>query len=510
MNVPRTPRSLGLPYDEWRPGQRYAVREATDEDLRVALQLPTGAGKSLVATAVARLTGRTAILTGTLGLQDQYGRIFSDLVDIRGLSNYPCLAARDEHRRYFVRIDPRRVMCDDGYCHVEVPCTLKNAGCTYFDKYREAKAANALVTSYAYWFAVRRWGQGLGAFNTVVCDEAHSLLEQLTSAFAIELPRREVSGRTPRSCLQWSQWATARVSDLEDVDTNKRDITFKKRIERLRSLERIDDDWAFEESKYGWRFEPITPARYLKLLAPDNVRVVCLSATMTEAMLNVVGFKIDRFIEQGSTFDVSRRPVYLLDSVRVDYRTMQDRANVETWLERITKVVKTRNDRKGLVHTVSYVRMQQVADAIRSVVPGVRVFSPRNSFELRRMMPLYLAEERPSVLVSPSITTGLDFPGRAAEYQIICKTPFPDTRGAITRARCKRIKGYRDMTAMATLQQATGRVMRYPEDRGETFIIDNHFGDWAYRKMQCYLTDWFDEAVEYTRLIPPAPERVAA
>ena len=39
-----------------------------------------------------------------------------------------------------------------------------------------------------------------------------------------------------------------------------------------------------------------------------------------------------------------------------------------------------------------------------------------------------------TVLVSPSVSTGYDFPGRECEWQFICKVPFPDGRAKIQQA----------------------------------------------------------------------------
>ena len=71
----------------------------------------------MIAAAVAKVAGmrRAAVLTGTLGLQDQYATTFPFLVDLRGMRNYACLAARDEFRSWFP-IRRGTISCEEGPC----------------------------------------------------------------------------------------------------------------------------------------------------------------------------------------------------------------------------------------------------------------------------------------------------------------------------------------------------------------------------------------------------------
>src|SRR6266699_7201510 len=96
-----TPTDLGINYEQYRHIQLEAMEAALYGDSPiVGLGLPPGSGKSLTAVSIARMIqqegGRTAILTSTKGLQDQYQRDFKGLIaDIRGQANYTCARARN-------------------------------------------------------------------------------------------------------------------------------------------------------------------------------------------------------------------------------------------------------------------------------------------------------------------------------------------------------------------------------------------------------------------------------
>ncbi|MBW1953635.1 MAG: DEAD/DEAH box helicase family protein, partial [Deltaproteobacteria bacterium] len=134
--IPDSPVKLGLPgkFIAWRDCQKEAVREITKADRRViALNLPTGSGKSLVYMAAAKmLGGRTAILTATKALQAQLMRDFSciGLAEIKGRANYPC---------YY----PKWLMGSDALCSV-LECDYSGS-CPYHIALRIARQASLVV-----------------------------------------------------------------------------------------------------------------------------------------------------------------------------------------------------------------------------------------------------------------------------------------------------------------------------------------------------------------------------
>ncbi len=66
-----------------------------------------------------------------------------------------------------------------------------------------------------------------------------------------------------------------------------------------------------------------------------------------------------------------------------------------------------------------------------------------------------------------------------AEWQFICKIPFPPP-SAILKARTDEDREYPYYLAWNKLTQIFGRIMRDTQDRGESFICDMHL-DWFMR-----------------------------
>jgi Rad3-related DNA helicase len=78
-----------------------------------------------------------------------------------------------------------------------------------------------------------------------------------------------------------------------------------------------------------------------------------------------------------------------------------------------------------------------------------------------------------TILVSPSVGTGYDFPQDDCRWQFMTKIPF-EPPSKIVKAREADDPEYRSYQAMQALVQAFGRDMRSKTDWSERFIGDDH------------------------------------
>lgn len=505
----KPPSDFGLPYTAWRTGQQLAIRTAQyPKTPHVVIQAPTGSGKSLIAAALTRMDERRrVILTATKGLMDQYGGLFPFLYDIRGMSNYECLAARDEFRKTFaLRRGP--VMCDDGPCHGGARCTLKDNGCLYFDRYRSALGHRTPLTNYAFWLAIRRYGKGLGIADPI-CDEAHALPEQLMSACGLDIAKSLFTSPPPTTRAGWREWAELQIHTLAPGSDDDTRVRRNKTVETLKVLARIDDTWEWDEGDRSFRFEPVVPRLLLPLLHTFDraSTVVYLSATITPHTLKLLAINPTdvTFHAMRSTFPVERGPVYLCPGARNDYRTSE--ADLGELYAAMWDFAEPRLGRNGIIHTVSYQRARQIYGA---APPDIRrrMVLHKGSDDLPHAVEGY-RQTPGAILVSPSVMTGWDFPGRDCEWQMLPKVPFPNTQSRIMKARIAATEGYRDHLTMQNLVQACGRGNRYEQDSCETAIFDEN-AKWFLRKFSDLAPQSFLDRVVTTRRahITPLPKLV--
>ncbi len=504
----KSPQELGLPYPSWRPGQRLALRTIfAARTPHIVINAPTGAGKSTLAAALTRMDDRRqVILTATKGLMDQY-QAFDFLYDVRGMANYECLAARDEFKRFFP-IRRSRVMCDDGPCHSGASCSLKESGCLYFDRYRSSLGAQAVVTNYPYWLTMRRYGRGLGIAQRLIADEAHALPEQLMSANRIEIHKSHLTSRVPNNVTAWRRWALQALNThgtTHGVADDQR-ILREKTIQGFKALSEIDETWAWDDVGHSIVFEPTIP----RLLMPSLQHldryssIVYLSATITPATLDLLGVDASdvTYWEMQSTFPPERRPIYLVPGARVDFRTLKDRVKRQRWYDTMREICELREDRSGIIHTVSFDRAEELFAVLSAT--SDRYLLHRRGVPGAKIVAAFKASPRGTVLISPSVMTGFDFPYRECEFQILAKVPFPDTRSKIVTARIKATPRYRDHLTMQMFVQACGRGMRADDDQCETFCVDEH-AQWFLHEHQDIAPPWFKAAIVKTgrRILPP-------
>ncbi len=532
MTVPLLPPppAFALPdkFSSWRPMQDKSVLEIVDLDKRFLGQVqPTGSGKSLTYMAAGYISGaRTIILTSTKGLQSQLTADFAEigLTDIRGMNSYTCKAETTNERR---------VTVDEGPCHFGQSCTLKDNGCLYYDQVRKAQNAALVVTNYDYWMANKRYGGlegeggiNLGDFELLILDEAHAAARELADFCTINISREEIEGTLGYPWTDGVGWDTARwrawagplgaraqvvYDSLNEEAQDKRrnegriPATMARELRHLRGLIRrleevsnLEGHWVGEVDKGTLTLAPLWPAPYAERFLFHGIpRVVLTSATIRPKTMDMLGVAEEqqRFVEYPSTFPVDRRPVIHVPTTRVNFRSTE--ADMRQWVSRIDQILRARQDRKGIIHTVSYTR--------RNLILGGTQFRDsmfsHDAHTARSAVQSFKRAEPPAVLISPAMVTGWDFPYCDAEFQIIGKIGFMSTQSAIEKARSKDDKDYVAYEAMQQLVQACGRGMRAEDDRCEVLVVDDN-ARWFVPKYRHFAPDWFSEAWVWGNTIP--------
>lgn len=518
---------LGLPdkYTEWRNRQDEAVMAAVDADSRFTmLCCPTGFGKSLSYMASALLEGqRVAFLTSTKGLQDQLIKDFAavGLVDVRGMNSYQCIAAKDFGLA-------ERTACNEAPCTAGAKCPLRDDGCLYYDAVRRALGSRLMVTNYSYWFHSNRHGEGLGNFGLLVCDEAHNLPSELSRFMQISFNPNVVEELVPdlrwppydASQKRWRDWgviayakAKAIVSGLQGQVQDalshgrpiphtrmKKAVRLKRLMGELEQVANLQGEWATEYKGGRYEFEPVWPAPYAEAYLFRAIpKVVLYSATIRPKTASLLGIQREQltFREFPSTFSLKRRPVIHVDTVNVKHN--MPAGDIDVWANRIDQIIRRRPDRKGIVHVTSFARRDLLLSRteFRS---RILYHSSDNTAEVvekfRRSSPT-----QGLVLVSPSLTTGWDFPGDQCRYQVIAKVPFPDFTTEVSKARDVSDPDWSRYEAMQTIVQTTGRGMRSEDDWCETICVDDNIA-WFVRKFHTFAPKWWLDSFQSTMTLP--------
>lgn len=523
---------LGLEdtFTGWYPGQEQTFSHIADwlgsTKRFFCLAAPTGSGKSLLAALASKMSGkRTVILTATKGLQRQIMDDFQELgmVDIRGQNSFLCLLGEETTLR-----------ADEGPCHEGMACDHRDSGCPYYMRLKEALGSNLVVTNYAYYLAQTRYAEGLGDIGLLVADETHLAGKALESHLAVYISREEVEplglsfpSKPLETWMEWKSWAAA-VGERAAEET----ATLRAQIKTMQELGRPTPMalskayraagvlekkagqistafglWVWEHRGHGWMFTPVDIGEYAHpLLFRDVEKVLAMSAVMAPKTAEGlrIGEEEREFMEAESYFPPGNSPVIHISTARINYRsTPQD---MRLWVSRIDQVMDRRMDRKGILFTASYARRDLVLQKSRHSELMVshstgNVIEAVNRF--RRMEP-------PALLVSPSVTSGWDFPSAECEYIIIGKLPYPDTSTPVAKARSEIDKDWTSFAAMETLVQESGRGTRGLDDKCEIIVLDDNWR-WFWYRFKHFAPDWFKQRVRGSvSTVPNPPERIVA
>jgi Rad3-related DNA helicase len=110
------------------------------------------------------------------------------------------------------------------------------------------------------------------------------------------------------------------------------------------------------------------------------------------------------------------------------------------------------------------------------------------------MLQIHQDTPEPTVLVSPSMTHGVDLKGDLGEFQIVMKAPFLPLNDERVKRKFENDKEWYTDAMLSTLIQMCGRCNRSEQDYSETYIIDGMILDVILRnkeKLPKYFLDSF-------------------
>jgi len=504
---------LGLSsgFDSFYPGQYELLEESLswyDSPSRfLGVAAATGSGKSLSSILLAKLSGaRTVIVTATKGLQMQYMRDCAQLggVLVKGQNNFPCALVRG-------------LRADEGPCHDGVPCPVRDQ-CLYRIQLRKALASQLVVTNYAYWLAQSNFSTGLGEVGLLILDEAHQAFAAMENHLTVYLARLDLQpiGLSFPSAEQWSAWRTwagaavpvaeehlASVEcDVRQYRTTEQSVpghvsrtyrSAKATLAKLQRLTAVTEDWVIQRTDRGYRFVPKWVSAYTQQLLHDVPKVMLMSAILSHRSADYLGIPSDgqrSWVEMDSYFPAANTPIWHVPTARINYRT--DDYGAVIWSSRIDQIIQRRLDRKGIIFTVSYDRAKLLLSRSRFK----NIMFAHSKGDVVEVVEAFKAASPPAVLVSPTVTTGWDFPmgDGPPQYIVIGKLPYPDTRDPVTKARHDDDKEWSSYLAMETLVQSAGRASRSEADKSEILVVDDNWL-WFYPKHKLFAPEWFRRRV---------------
>ena len=520
---------LGTP----RPQQKEAL-EKIDKAFSsgkkyVIACLPTGSGKSHIGVAVAASTKNvdqdrknilenygiykrdrnggylyeddfadkpsygSYILTVTRSLQDQYQDLFKDIVLAKGKNNYNC----DVDKNLSVDFAPCLFSAN-----LREDCFSKNR-CPYYKSKNEALLSQYSVLNYRYLISLPPY---LRRREIFVCDEASQIEDELVGQYSVTVPYSFLASENipfkklitddSNEAGRWLQDIYIllkdeladlkhRVSLLSQKNNSFSGIQFKQmqRLSKMTGMVNTIGDVveSWQECEYmvekkdseSVTFTPYDIRPLAKRIFDYADKVLMMSATISnpKEFAKSLGIKENDFeyIEIKSTFDAQKSPIFCSTKYNLSYVNMAK--DLPRVLDLALQICNNHKGEKGIIHTHTNQITESLKKKIRNQNRQFLFREPGTSNE--DIVKIHKDEiGNDTVLVSPSLDTGLSLDGDLGRFQIIIKAPYMPLGSKRIKKMFEKNKEHYSMKMLDSLIQMCGRCTRSSEDHSITYILD--------------------------------------
>jgi ATP-dependent DNA helicase DinG len=511
-----------FPWDTPRPGQIEiceAIKQQYDSGVKfVILQAPTGTGKSVLSYTIANSLQheeqQTYILTSQKSLQDQYVADFSDVKTVKGAANFTC--------------DINGNTCDVGECKTKkgIDCH-----CPYKIQRDEAYRSNITLLNYAYFLNMSLNGSFQEPRELLICDECHNMESQLIMFSELEInytsykhhnlkpPKLPPSSASEEDVISWvsdilvpelyAMKHTLTVElEMESVDNDedaKQSISTLKALSfvktQLRRAERVQPDtqWSIQNKDgFNMYIKPLFVNDVAKELVFDDFqKVLLMSATVLDPtqFCKDLGITVEEaaFIDLPSNFPIQNRPIFDVSSVigPINYKTM-DIVKPKI-VKTIEQLLALHTGEMGIIHVPSYDLAQYIVDNVdtnRLVLPkGASKEKVIKKFTDNKF------KDKDKVLISPSLSEGIDLKGDLGKFSIICKAPFASLGDPFIKKRSTMDSQWYQIETLRKFIQSCGRITRSADDITATYILDPAIYNLMIRNRR-FVPDWFFNSIQ--------------
>ena len=511
------------------------------------LDLPVGVGKSHLAMMISQWyidnvnrMARIDIITNSKILQDQYSSTYDSIQDLKGKENYECAqyGCSCAQGAEFNKLN--KTKCE--YCpHADARDNFMNGKISLTNFY--------LYTHYALYIPEILDNRGP---SVLIVDEAHSFDDVVSDFISVKITDsvvqklqfsdekvilrklKAVNGMS--EYIDFLKYLHGQIDDTVDgvenaLGSKSRNVSYDKRENKIgkilgkgastdvKKMKLIADlgqlklkidiflkeykdnpnNWVLESNwndktrRKELSLEPIWASDYLYKYVFDRYDMVFLmSGTILDknlfCELNGLDPEKSIYYSINSPFPVKNRPIYYMPLGKMSYKVKSE--TFKRYVPFINKILKKYDGKKGLIHTNSF----EFASWIMRDVSNPRLVTHDSSNKDQVLLEHY-ETDKPTVIISPSLSTGVSFDDDRARFQVIAKIPYPSLMSHKNKMRQKMRPEWYMWKTCTSLQQACGRIVRSDIDHGDTIILDGGFSD-VLRYSSHFFPKWFQDAIK--------------
>ncbi len=510
------------------------------------LNLPVGSGKSHLALMIAdwykknvNRNAKVDIITNSKILQDQYSQTYDSICDLKGKENYECeqYSCSCAQGGEFNRLN--KTSCEScPYTFAKESFISGGMSLTNFylyilyaiynPKLLESRDSRVLIVDEAHEF-----DDVMSDFISIKITE--SIIKKYKFSNEYEIIKKLKAVNTISDYVEYLRYLAGEVvSTIDDMEKglskqprnvreDKRDLKISKLLKTkntdvkamqlatdlrqlqlkieifLKEYKENPNNWVLEPyyneklKQKELSMEPIWAYDYLdKYVFSNYDMVVLMSGTILDKNLfcQLNGLDVTKavYYSISSPFNVKNRMIYYMPLGKMSYKSKEE--TFQKYIPYINKLLDKYKNKKGIIHTNSFELAKWIEQKIKN--PRLIFHDSQNKDEMLRM---HKDSEEPTVIVSPSMDTGVSFDNDDARFQIIAKVPYPSLASQKNKLRQKNNPDWYAWKTVSGLIQMTGRPVRSEIDYADTIIIDGSFGD-VMKHSSHFLPDWIQQAIK--------------
>jgi ATP-dependent DNA helicase DinG len=426
--------------------------------------------------------GGAFVLTITKNLQEQYKELFSDAKVLKGKNNYKCTidTTRTVDIAPCVGSENLRKRCEH------------NKLCSYYNARNNSIINKFSILNYKMFSTLPKHIKNR---EYMICDEASELPNELISIYSrkitfktlkeLHVSIHNIPKDSPTKFLGWlNDISGSLIEKISSIERRYKKKTIPDNIMKslmgyrilLGELEITISMWDYTEYVVDMDFISvrITPVKANKL--SQNIfdhadKVLLMSGTIIDhaRFARNLGIKEYEYVEVESEFDPKKAPIYTVNTSR-----SLNRSNIQRLLpvlaSEIQEICKKHKNEKGIIHT----HTNDITKFLYNNLKGNRFLYRMDDNENDYILDKHSESDEPTVLVSPSLSYGIDLKGDLAKFQIIVKAAFLPLNDARIKKLFDEDPQWYTNEMLNTLIQACGRGVRSKDDECVTYILDGN------------------------------------
>ena len=518
------------------PGQMEAIVDAVHAILSgkkyVIISAPTGTGKSIIATTVHRTlkhikgAWRTTLITSTKGLQDQYTSEDSEIVDLRGRTNYTCPIGAGPY--------------NSGNCRTKIAlgkCS-KAQMCPYVKKRSFwCNQANIRITNSSFQISAppQICMEAENQANLIVVDECHEIDDLIVEHTSISLNLEDyqharkfgggdllvaiskyidsfrgikvgetfnITDEIYTGMHNIGEMIASLTESLEQMLSDDRCESREQIGDVLEKLSEIQDAVsifdACDQRKGTWILQSygigkmeIKPVYAWQISKHSLLRkaphFLFMSATICgyDSFIANVGLdeKDVHIIEVENPIPIENRKVTVIPTQKIS-----GNFDIDKLVRNIDAIISMNKGHNGIVHTVSFALANQIKERSKH---SKNMLVSGDRYDILN----WVSEPNGRIVLSPSIEKGYDFKGDLSRFQIIAKCPYDYLGSPIVALNAKIRPEWYARRCILRLTQACGRSIRGVDDWAKTYILDSNFLRLVRENHEIF-PEWFLDSVD--------------